>query len=86
MSIFEVPGPVPGLKMPNMQTKNTENYKHPNFGIFGFFGPGTGLGISKFDTSGSKSPRGLIQSLGGWNRTDFCTHNRRRRYGLDGMD
>ena len=56
------------------------------FGLVGLFSPGTGLGTSKFEISGSKSPRGLIQSLGGWNRTDFCTHNGRRRYGLDGMD
>ena len=50
---------------------------------FGLFRTGTGPGTK---ISGSKSPRGLIQSLGGWIRTDFCTHNGRRRYGLDGMD
>ena len=62
------------------------NFQKPNFVCFDLFSPGTGPGTSKFEISGSKSPRGLIQSLGGWNRTDFCNHNGRRRYGLDGMD
>ena len=54
-------------------------------GALAAFAPGRSGTHSR--TSGrSKSPRGLIQSLGGWNRTDFCTHNGRRRYGLDGMD
>ena len=66
--------------------ENFQKFQKQNFSIFGLVGPGTGPGTSKFEISGSKSPRGLIQSLGGWNRTDFCTHNGRRRYGLDGMD
>ena len=39
------------------------------------FSPGRGAGTSKFDLSGSKSPRGLIQSCGGWNRINFSPQN-----------